>query len=210
MDNSNKTSRNFKLPELSSAKLNKLLPYITAALCVLLCLFCLISIGSLRKSVETLGTSVNQRMDSLERSNSQLMDRITAVEAIVNSTQSTVSGEVASRYIQISKQPSSVSTYVGRTDALIFSVKAEGNNMTMTWQKYDEVSGEWINVNFDIDGLCPEYGIRLYDDAAHGTTEVWAKNVTLKAYGTYRCLITDTSGSKVYSDSVILSERDAD
>lgn len=209
-----KSKRGFKLPKLpkvgSVSGQSGLIVPIAVVLCLIMSILCLSSVNSVKAAAARNYDMINAELQTVKQANSEILAHLAAVEAGLDTAQSAISGNTSSKYIQISKQPSSTPTTIGRDGAMIFQVKAEGNNLDMTWQKYDQVSGEWINVIFDIDGFNDEMGIRLYDDSAHGTSELWTKVLTAKAFGTYRCVLTDKAGSQVISDVVELSEKTAE
>lgn len=182
-----------------------LIAVICAIVCVILCAACLVSVTKATKGIET----VVQEVQEMKLASVQLTERIIRLETVVDNTQTALNESVANRYINITKQPSSVSTYLGRTDAMMFSVVAEGTGLSFIWQKYDEGTSKWVEVVFDGNGFNTDLGIRLYNDPANGTSELWTKEITEKAFGSYRCILTDAQGTTVTSDSVQLAERAA-
>ena len=180
---------------------------VSSVLCLILCIVCLASLGTVKKDIKTITQSVNESIQLSNQNYNELYSRITNLENTVNSTQQAVSGSNAEKYIQITKQPESVETVVGRDGALIFSVKATGNSLKMSWQKFDDASGEWMNIGFDLNGVNEDLGIRLYDGSAKGETELWTKNLTEKAFGRYRCHIIDAGGVQIDTDSALISEK---
>lgn len=173
--------------------------------CVVLCINCLTSVSAVTKGIETVVTEVQE----MKQTNAELTQRITKLETAVDNTQYYLNESAASRYIKITKQPSSVSTYIGRTDAMLFSVVAEGNGLRFTWQKYNDSKGDWDELVFDGNGFNDELGIRLYNDQSNGTSELWTKDFKSTSFGTYRCLISDEQGTQVYSDSILIQEKAA-
>lgn len=180
---------------------------ISSVLCLVLCIVCLVSLGGVKKDISSITQSVNESIALSNQNYNELYDRISNLENTVNATQQIVDGSTAKQYIQISKQPDNVQTTVGRDGAMIFSVNATGNNLKMTWQKYDEVSNEWMNIVFDLDGFNDDLGIRLYDNSTKGISELWTRNLTEKAFGRYRCHITDAGGVSIDSNAVLIEER---
>ena len=199
-----------KLPKGGSFLSGNTILVIGIAVCLLLNVICIASVNRAKDSLAASFDMLKAELQTVKQANSEILAHLAAVEAELDTTQSAISGKESSKYIQITKQPSSTPTTIGRDGALIFQVTANGNNLKMTWQKYDSVSGEWINVPFDIDGYETEMGLRLYDDSSNGTSELWARNLTAKAFGTYRCVITDSVGSQVISEVVEISEKTSD
>lgn len=205
---SSKRRFNFPKPSKGSSLLSgNMVLIILIALCLVLNVICISAVNRTKNDLTSACDMLNAELQTVKQANSEILAHLAAVEAELDTTQSAITGKESSKYIQITKQPSSTPTTVGRDGALIFQVTATGNNLTMTWQKYDSVSGEWINVAFDIDGYENELGLRLYDDSSNGTSELWARSLTTKAFGTYRCVITDNVGSQVISDVVEISEK---
>ena len=189
---------------------NSLIGIAVLLLCVILSLISIISVNSLKAKVDDINASFTAEMQTIKQTNAEMLSHMAALEQTLNTTQSTISGAASSKYIKITKQPSSTATYIGRDQAMIFQVTAEGKDLKLTWQKYDEVSGEWINLVFDLDGFNDDMGIRLYDDPANGKSELWTKGLTMKAFGTYRCVISDSLGAEVKTDSVQITEKAAE
>lgn len=199
-----------KLPKGGSLLSGSTILVIGIVVCLLLNVICIASVNRAKDSLAASFDMLKAELQTVKQANSEILAHLAAVEAELDTTQSAISGKESSKYIQITKQPSSTPTTIGRDGALIFQLTANGNNLKMTWQKYDSVSGEWINVPFDIDGYETEMGLRLYDDSSNGTSELWARNLTAKAFGTYRCVITDNVGSQVISEVVEISEKTSD
>ncbi len=199
-----------KLPKGGSFLSGNTILVIGIVVCLLLNVICIASVNRAKDSLAASFDMLKAELQTVKQANSEILAHLAAVEAELDTTQSAISGKESSKYIQITKQPSSTPTTIGRDGALIFQLTANGNNLKMTWQKYDSVSGEWINVPFDIDGYETEMGLRLYDDSSNGTSELWARNLTAKAFGTYRCVITDNVGSQVISEVVEISEKTSD
>lgn len=209
-----KSKRSFKLPKLpkggSAAGLSGLVVPVAVVLCLIFSILCLTGINSVKENLSYNTNVLNAELQAVKQANSEILAHLAAVEAGLDTAQSAIAGSTSSKYIQITKQPSSTPTTVGRENALIFQVDANGNHLKMTWQKYDQVSGEWINVPFDIDGYEAEMGLRLYDNSVNGISQLYTNVLTAKAFGTYRCVITDNMGSQVISDVVELSEKTAE
>lgn len=213
-----KSKRSFKMPKLSKggsgsssgSGLSSLIVPLAVVLCLIMSILCFSAVKSVKANATANYDMLKAELQTVKQANSEILAHLAAVEAGLDNTANVIAGSTSSKYIQITKQPTSTPTTVGRDAAIIFSISATGNNLKMTWQKYDSVSGEWINIVFDLDGNNAEMGIRLYDDSYHGYSELNAKNLTAKAFGTYRCVITDNVGSEVVSDVVEISEKTAE
>jgi len=182
-----------------------LVAVLCAFICVILCIACLISVKKATKGIENVVQEVVQEVQEMKSASAELSDRITQLEVTVGNTQTALNESTASRYINITKQPSSVSTYVGRTDAMLFSVEAEGSKLNFQWQKYE--NGAWVEIVFDSNSINETLGIRLYSET--GKSELWTKELTKAAYGDYRCVLTDSIGTTVITDAVKITERSA-
>jgi len=177
---------------------------IFAIISVILSIACLSGIAALKDSVKSIAADVAV----LSANNTELSNRISSLEVTVDNTQNALRQEASEKYIQITKQPSSVETVVGREDAMMFSVEVSysGSGLTFTWQIKGS-DGTWKDLVFDGDSTSATYGIRLYQDASKGQSQLWAKNLTEAAFGTYRCVISDSAGSSVTTSEVAVSQR---
>jgi len=175
-----------------------------AILSVILSIACLSGIGTLKASVQSIADEVA----TLSAGNKALSDRISSLEATVDNTQNALKQESSARYIQITKQPTSVETVLGREDAMMFSVEVSSasTGLTFVWQIQDS-DGSWKDLVFDAESTSNTYGIRLYQDVSKGASQLWAKNLTEAAFGKYRCVIYDAAGSSVTSEVVTVSQR---
>ena len=181
--------------------------------CLLLCLISIISVAGMKKDLETMNQDMLSLFYQIQNSTDKLQAQVDALERSIGNVSTTITDQVTSRNITITKEPTSVSTYVGRGSAEdnaqnvpIFTVYAQGIELKFTWQRYDEVSGDWIDIALDNDSNNLTYGLHVYTDSPKGYTELSAHGVTQAAYGTYRCQIADNYGIK-NSASVTLTER---
>ena len=163
---------------------------------------------------------MNQEMLSLfyqiQNSTDKLQKQVDALERSIGNVSTTITEQTTSKNITITKDPTSVATYVGRggddddaQNVPIFTVYAQGFELKFAWQKYDDVSGEWIEVALDRESNNATYGLHVYTDASKGYSELSAHGVTSAAYGTYRCQVSDAYGVK-NTASVLLTERSKD
>lgn len=214
-----------KLPEFGSAKgkasssanggtSNMLLTLLVAA-SLLLSLISVISLSSIKSSVKETKDTLSSQIASLTAATSQLSDRVTALESGVSTAQQQTSTEGTSKYITISKQPTSANAYVGRGEdglAMFFSIAAKGNGIgydSFKWEKQD-ASGSWVSVGFDgpyskneAFGLQNEIG--KYDSGEYAGcyySIIYSYGLTSAGFGKYRCVVTDSTGERAYSDMV--------
>lgn len=184
---------------------------IAVAVVALLMLITMFSTLSMKNQVTDMYQDMLSQFYQMQSANSQLSAKIDSLGTSVGSVSTSIQQQVDSR-ITITKQPSDCATYIGRTGNIpIFKVEAAGTNLKFTWQKLDTASGSWVSIVFDDQSNNTTYGVHTYSNIGRteGVSELSAHDVTAAAYGSYRCLITDTVGEKV-SDTVILTEREPD
>ena len=184
--------------------------------CLLLCLISIISVAGMKKDLENMNQEMLSLFYQIQNSTDKLQQQVNNLEASIGNVSTTITEQTTSRNITITKEPTSVATYVGRGAAdddaqnvPIFTVYAQGFELKFAWQKYDDVSGEWIEVALDNDSNNAVYGLHVYTDASKGYSELSAHGVTQAAYGTYRCQVADSYGIK-NTASVLLTERSKD
>lgn len=181
--------------------------------CALLCLISIISVAGVKKNLNTMNQDMLSLFYQLQNSNEQLANKVNELEKTLGSVSHTITEAETSKNITITKEPTSTATYLNRgsvTDNTqnvpIFTVYATGFDLTFSWQRYDEVSGSWVNIVWDKESNNEVYGLHVYTDTDKGYTELAAHGVTKEAYGSYRCQIADSYGVK-NTDTVVLSER---
>lgn len=193
--------------------------------CLILSFISILSVGSLKSDVRDMGTSLSGQIAALQASTSQLAERVSALEAGVTTVQETTVAQSSgnSQYINITKEPSSVNSRVGRGDGteeggqigLFFEICANGNGVTynsFTWYKQD-ASGQWVSVAFDganskneTLGLQHETGKYTQGDYSGSCySKIYAVGLTSEGFGKYKCLITDSAGEKKWSQEVTIS-----
>lgn len=184
-----------------------------AAVCLLLSLICLILVSQVRSDVRALAEDQQSTLSyatTILQQNKELGNRLDTMEAEAAAQQAAATpAPVTVPEITITKQPMTVDTVVGREGALMFSVTAtcQGSDMTFTWQKQDTESNTWVDIEFVAPGYNDEFGIRLYDNAVNGESQLWTNILTEKAFGAYRCVITNALGASATSDIVAVNEK---
>lgn len=199
---------------VSSGKFNPtLIALIGFAACALLIIISLISIGSVKRSLEESNQALLSQIYQLQNADQKINDRLDELGGTVSSVSSTINEQATSRNINITKEPTSTATYLDRgsaedvsQNAPIFTCTATGVNLKFTWQRYDDASGSWVNLVFDNDSNNDTYGLHFYTDAQKGYAELSAHGVKAAAFGSYRCQIADDFGVK-NTETVVLSER---
>lgn len=183
------------------------------AACLLLSIICLITVAGLRKNLEQTNQNLLSQVYQLQNSNQKLSDRLDSLGSTVSTVSTVVAEQGTSSNITITKEPTSAATYLGRggtqdstQNVPVFSVSATGQNLSFAWQKYDDASSSWVNLVFDAESNNETYGLHVYTDIGKGYSELAAHGVTPAAYGTYRCLVSDSVGNKA-TDTVTLTER---
>ena len=184
--------------------------------CLLLCLISIISVAGMKKDLENMNQEMLSLFYQIQNSTDKLQKQVDALEKSIGSVSTTITEQTTSKNITITKDPTSVATYVGRggddddaQNVPIFTVYAQGFELKFAWQKYDDVSGEWIEVALDRESNNATYGLHVYTDSSKGYSELSAHGVTSAAYGTYRCQVSDAYGVK-NTASVLLTERSKD
>lgn len=182
--------------------------------CALLCVICLISVTSLRKTVNDNNQALLSQMMQMQNKEQQLSEQLDALGTSVVNVNNSIQESNTSKNITITKQPTSTATYLGRggsedntQNVPIFTVTATGMDLKFIWQRYDEASKAWVDLVFDVDSNNEEMGLHVYTDVGKGYSELAAHGVKQVAYGSYRCQVADAYGVK-NTDTVILSQRD--
>ena len=180
--------------------------------CLLLCLISIFSVAGMKKDLDSMNQNMLSLFYQIQNSTDQLQTKVEQLEAAIGTVNTTITDTQNSRYITITKEPSSVSTYLGRGGAddstqnvPIFTVYAQGIELSFTWQKYNESTKNWEDLTWDSESNNTTYGLHVYTDAPKGYTELAAHGVTQAAYGTYRCQIADSYGVK-HTEDVIMSK----
>lgn len=189
---------------------------IVVAISIVLSLIAIISSAGVKKSVNKDIQTLYTQMDSVISTNSQVLDKLAVIEDVLNLS-AQVSAETNSKYISITKQPTSVATTLGRgQDGIVpvFTITASGSGVGLGSFNWQKKSGDvWINIDFDSDNNSRNdlYGFQLEvsKDAESGgySSKIWATGLTSEAFGTYRCVITDSAGERSWSDIVEITRK---
>ncbi len=181
--------------------------------CLLLSLISIFSVAGMKRDLETMNQDMLSLFYQIQNSTDKLQAQVDALEKSIGNVSTTINEQTTSRNITITKEPTSAATYVGRGAAddtaqnvPIFTVYAQGIELKFTWQRYDEASGDWIDITLDNDSNNTVYGLHVYTDASKGYSELSAHGVTQSAFGTYRCQVSDNVGIR-NTASITLSER---
>lgn len=182
--------------------------------CALLSVICLISVAGVNRKIEEVNQNILSQVYQLQNTNQKISERLDELGNKVGTVSTTITEQSISRNITITKEPTSAATYLGRGGAddttqnvPVFSVNAKGQDLTFAWQKYDDASSSWVNIVFDAESNNDTYGLHVYTDVGKGYSELAAHGIQASAYGSYRCLISDSYGNKA-TETVVLSERD--
>ena len=209
-------SRQKKVVSLAGSNPATVLPLIGFAACALLLIVCLISVASVKARLNDMNQSILSQFYQLQNTDQKISDRLDELGSTVGNVSTTINEQSTSRNINITKEPTSTATYLGRGGAddttqnvPIFTVEATGANLAFAWQRFDEASGSWVNVVFDASSNNETYGVHVYTDASKGYSELAAHGVTAEGFGSYRCQISDNFGNK-NTETVVLSERQKD
>ena len=196
--------KKISMPSVSMPKLPALpLSTILSAVCLLLSLFCLISIKGVQKDIEESNKNLISNMNSIYASVSALDDRLTSMDSTIAGVQNEAYNQLASQSIVISKDITALTGPVteGKYNVM-FIINVKGNlnlNDSFDWQKYNQVTGGWESIVFTGNATTNEqYGLRLENvfnrEENYYESKLWANGITPEAAGTYRCVIKDASG----------------
>ncbi len=176
---------------------------ILSALAAVLSLICFISILSLRSTLSGKLDTLSEKTAALDRSIVAIDSRMNSLEGTLSTVQTEAYNQFASQSISIVKDITPLTGPVesGKYNRM-FIISAEGSLNLATsfnWQKYNESTGGWVSIVFTGDATTnTQYGLRLENslsaDETTFTSILWANGITKEAAGTYRCVITDTSG----------------
>lgn len=207
-------SRGFEMPSFDGFEMPSLpLPLILSAVCLLLTLICLFRIGSVAKTVKESNQAVIASINELKSMNIMLGDRLDNLDVTVAGVQQEAYSQFASQSIVISKDLTSLTGPVtaGKYNRM-FIVNVKGNlnvNSSFDWQKYNDATKGWVSIVFTGDATSnEEYGLRIENtyDSATGeySSTLWANGITPAAAGTYRCMVTDLTGTTKASSEAIV------
>ena len=206
--------RGFEMPSFSGFDMSSIpVSTILSAVCLLLTLICLFRIGSVARTVKESNQAVIASVNELKSMNVMLNDRLNALDTTVAGVQQEAYSQFASQSIVISKDLTSLTGPVtaGKYNRM-FIVNAKGNlnvNSSFDWQKYNDATKGWVSIVFTGDATSnEEYGLRIENsyDSATGeySSTLWANGITPAAAGTYRCMITDLTGTNKASSEAIV------
>lgn len=208
-----KTKKRYE-PLSRNAKPGVLAAVFPAANCLLAIVLIVITctytgkVNSGMASMESQYLRLYNMYETLSGDLSQLNSKTDAVN-------STLSEQETSKNITITKEPTSAATYLGRggvddniQNAAIFRVNAEGQDLNLVWQIFDEKSNSWVDIVFDEGSNNETYGLHVYTDSYKGFSELSAHGLTSAGFASYRCKITDRFGAK-YTNTVTISEKEA-
>ncbi len=187
--------------------------FILSLVSVILSVVCLVTLLSLRGSIQQLGKLSSDNTGALQSSVASIGDRLDRLDSTLANVQTQAYEQVASQSIAITKD---ITPLTGPVDEgkynQMFIVKAKGNlnvDSSFDWQRYNEATGGWVSIIFTGEATTNEqFGLRLENqfNAAEKeyTTILWAQGITKEAAGTYRCVITDNGGiTKTSAEAVV-------
>ena len=206
--NNMKNNSNFNIGQLPL--------FVTVIVCAALSVVNLISLTSVKKSVEELEQSMLMQFYQLQSANSEILNQVSILGGDITNVTTSISQSNDSKNITITRQPSSDAVYLGRgsdddvsQNSPIFYAEADGNISNVEWQV--KVGDEWVTISWDRNSNNDVYGLHIYNDIgpSHTKTQLCSHNVTNAGFATYRCVFTDSYGSKS-TDPVTLSEKPKD
>ena len=179
--------------------------------CAVFSLICLFMVSSTRGLVQDTAATITGSINQLQAATVSIQDRLDSMEGTVANVQSNAYNQLASANITISKDITSLTGPVtlGKYNQM-FIVRAKGSlnlNTSFDWQKFNESTGGWVSVVFTGTATSnEEYGLRLENKMEDGeyVSILWANGITEKGAGTYRCVISDSTGVKKTSSEAIV------
>lgn len=179
--------------------------------CALFSFLCLLTVSSIKGNIQESTEALSSGISQLQSASVSIQERLDSMEGTVANVQSNAYNQLASANITISKDITSLTGPVtlGKYNQM-FIVRAKGNlnlNTSFDWQKYNEATGGWVSIVFTGNATSnDEYGLRLENRMEDGeyVSVLWANGITEAGAGTYRCVITDSTGVKKTSSEAIV------
>lgn len=215
-DSYSSSKKSFKLPKVSAPNFS--MPNLSPAtilslLCALFSLICLFRISALSRTVKENAATVSSGVSQVQSSLTSLDERLSSLDTTLANVQTEAYNQYADQAITITKDLEDLTGAVaaGRYNQM-FIVKAKGNldlNTSFDWQKFDDATQSWVSIEFTGTATTNEdYGLRIENSYDSSTSEyetiLWANGITPSAAGTYRCVITDSSGiTKTSSEAIV-------
>jgi len=199
-----KKKLNIKVPDLP-------LSTILSFACAIFSLVCLFSIYSMKADINDALRTINSTVSTLQSSVAGMDEQLASMESTIANVQSDAYNQLASQNITITKDITSLvgPVTLGKYNQM-FIVRAKGNlslNSSFDWQKYNEATRGWVSIVFTGTATSnDEYGLRLENRMEDGeyVSILWANGITPSGAGTYRCVISDSTGVKRTSSEAIV------
>ncbi len=179
---------------------------------VLLSLISLIVAGSANGKANTRIKELQSEISSLQASVDAAYSKANSLEGLVYEMQSqaAASSSSASQVSvdttgEITKAPSDEFAALNREDVWMFSVEVKSTDDSFTWQKYNESTGEWVNVPLTTsdDGYSANWEKK---DSGGVKAKLIANKITNASFGKYRCMITTSGGTTLLTSEAALSQ----
>ena len=179
--------------------------------CAIFSLVCLFMVSNMKADIDSQLRSISSSVSSLNGSFAAVEGRLSSMESTIANVQSDAYNQLASQNITITKDITSLvgPVTMGKYNQM-FIVKAKGNlslNTSFDWQKYNEATNGWVSIVFTGTATSnDEYGLRLENkmEAGEYVSILWANGITPSGAGTYRCVISDSTGVKKTSSEAIV------
>lgn len=181
---------------------------VVAAVLSLICVVMLLSVNS---TIKSTNNALIQQVNILTSAVSSLESGLNDVTSAVSNVQNDAYNQLASQNISITKDLTSLTGPVteGKYNTM-FILRAKGSlniDTSFDWQKYNTTTGGWVSIVFTGTATTnDEYGLRIengYDrTTSEYSTTLWANGITSAAAGSYRCVVTDSTGVKKSSGEV--------
>lgn len=176
-----------------------------------LSLICVIMLSGMNGTIKSTNNALIQQVNILTSTVSNLETSMSNLENAVSNVQTEAYNTLASQNISITKDLTSLTGPVtaGKYNTM-FILRAKGAlniDTSFDWQRYNTATGGWVSIVFTGTATTnDEYGLRIENgyDSTSGeySTTLWANGITEAAAGSYRCVITDTTGVQKSSGEV--------
>lgn len=186
-------------------------------ICCLICAVCLLItvIGSLTnaermKTMKKTLEGFEQEISDLDVTNHDakqtLEEKLQAMEDRIGGM--TAEPEPTPVPIRINSVPTEESRPVGfqsPSGHCLFWIRVEGTPDAVCWEKLLP-DGEWGQIQFNEEHLCPALGLRLEGDLSEGWFKLFAAGLTPESFGCYRCRVM-TGTDYQESFKLVLTEQ---
>lgn len=174
-------------------------------ICVIIGGACLVILLLIVMGLKNGSAEFTEKLQTLQDSSDELTGRVTALEDDIRS-QITEQAKKENE-LKVTQQPTDSEIVMDeRQNVWIFTAAAIGSNPTFNWQKFNENTNSWENIDISLGAAC---GFTTEEsNIVNGRqSKLLANIVDYEYFGQYRCEITDSYGQSLISAAAQLSER---